>query len=90
MVIPANVSEYLASAGLLPGGSARGSAGAGGRLDRIAYSVGMTSDITDRIMRQTLAMGKLQKSIDKLASKDWNVTVPVPSNARLLRTTGGF
>jgi TP901 family phage tail tape measure protein len=90
MVIPANVSEYLASAGLLPGGSGRGSAGTGGRLDRIAYSIGMSGDITDRMMRQTLAMGKLQKSIDKLASKDWSITVPIPSNARLLRTTGGF
>jgi hypothetical protein len=42
------------------------------------------------MMKQTLAMGKLQRSIDKLTAKDWNVTVPVPSNARLLRTIGGF
>ena len=90
VVIPANVSQYLADAGVLPGGNRSAQGGTGGRLDRVAHSIGVTSGVVDNMMKQTLAMGRLQRSIDKLTAKDWSVTVPVPSNARLLRTIGGF
>ena len=90
VVIPANVSQYLADAGVLPGGNRNAQGGLGGRLDRVAHSIGVTGGVVDNMMKQTLAMGKLQRSIDRLTAKDWSVTVPVPSNARLLRTIGGF
>ncbi len=82
-VIPADASAYLASAGLLPGGARGRSRGSAGDLTRFLGSSGGASD-------QTIAIGKLQKSIDALVAKNWNVQVATPSNARLLRATGGF
>lgn len=90
VVIPANISEYLASVGAIPGGANGRTGNRSTRLDQVTHSIGATGGVVDSITRQSLAMGKLQKSIDKLATKDWTVNVPVPSNARLLRTIGGF
>ncbi len=87
MVLPADVSTRLASAGMLPGGRT----GAGGNhVERIAHGMGANGNVIAMIANHSVAIGRLQKSIDRLVTKDWSVTVPVASNARLLKTVGAF
>ncbi len=87
MVLPADVSAQLAGAGLLPGGR---SGTPGGRIERVVEAAGMAGGAMALIAGHSVAIGKLQKSIDRLVAKDWNVTVPVASSARLLKTVSAF
>ncbi len=96
IVLPAGITQQLAEAGALPplpGTAPRRSKGSVTRIEQLSQAVSMNLNQGNMILamqRQSLELSRLQRSIDALAGKDWNVQVQTPSNAGLLRTLQGF
>ena len=91
VVIPAGLSQRLMESGALPplpGANSRRKVGALTRVEQISQSVSMNVDnnMILAVQKQTLQLARLQRSIDKLVGKDWNVNVRTPSSAGILRT----
>ena len=94
MVLPAGLSQQLMEAGALPPhpGVPQRSRGSLTRVEQVsqAVSMNMNGNMLLAMRKQSLELGKLQKSIDTLAGKDWSVNVRTPSNAGLIRTLQGL
>ncbi|MGA0831627.1 MAG: hypothetical protein ACO3P4_02280, partial [Polynucleobacter sp.] len=95
VVLPAGITQQLAEVGALPPqpGMPRKGRGSLTRIEQLSQAVSMNpsqNQIILAMQRQSLELGKLQRSIDTLAGKDWSVKVQTPSNASLLRTLGGI
>jgi hypothetical protein len=94
MVLPAGLSQQLMEAGALPPhpGVPQRSKGSLTRVEQVsqAVSMNMNGNMLLAMRKQSLELGKLQKSIDTLSGKDWSVSVRTPSNAGLIRTLQGL
>jgi TP901 family phage tail tape measure protein len=94
IVLPAGLSQQLMEAGALPPhpGVPQRSKRSLTRVEQVsqAVSMNMNGNMLLAMRKQSLELGKLQKSIDTLAGKDWNVNVRTPSNAGLIRTLQGL
>ena len=94
MVLPAGLSQQLMEAGALPPhpGVPQRSRGSLTRVEQVsqAVSMNMNGNMLLAMRKQSLELGRLQKSIDTLAGKDWSVNVRTPSNAGLIRTLQGI
>jgi TP901 family phage tail tape measure protein len=94
MVLPAGLSQQLMEAGALPPhpGVPQRSRGSLTRVEQVsqAVSMNMNGNMLLAMRKQSLELGRLQKSIDTLAGKDWSVNVRTPSNAGLIRTLQGL
>lgn len=95
VVLPAGITEQLAMTGAFGGGAGAGRAGlsrgGGAVLQQAVRSGGDgTRGLAAAVARQGALLGKLGAAIDRLAAKDWRVTVHTPGNAGLIRSLQGF
>ena len=94
VVLPAGMTEQLAMAGAFGSGGGRagrgGSRGGGAVLQQVARSGDGMRGLTAAVARQGALLGKLGAAIDRLAARDWRVTIHTPGNAGLIRSLQGF
>jgi TP901 family phage tail tape measure protein len=94
VVLPAGMTEQLAMAGAFGGSGGRagrsGSRGGGAVLQQVARSGDGMRGLTAAVARQGALLGKLGAAIDRLAARDWRVTIHTPGNAGLIRSLQGF
>lgn len=95
MVLPAGLSQQLMEAGALPpppGVPQRSRGAVASRVEQVSQALTMNAsgNMILAMQKQSLELGRLQKSIDALAGKDWSVSVRTPSNAGLIRTLQGL
>jgi hypothetical protein len=94
MVLPAGLSQQLMEAGALPphpGVPQRNRGATLSRVEQVTQAVTLNANGNILAMqRQSIELRRLQKSIDALTGKNWNVNVRTPSNAGLIRTMQGL
>ena len=89
VVLPAGITEELASQGMIEGASnIRRSAGGTMTAGQVARTGGGV--IGRQIARLAAATGRLEQRMSELVAKRWDVTVAMPSNAGALRLSQAY